>query len=172
MCARSTSISKGFEALGAKVTLPKGGLSARRLPEEGLHGAHIYFDVVSVGATMNIMLAAVLAKGQTIMENCAKSRISSIWRTSSTRWGQTSRGAGTDVIKIRGVERLQGGSYSIIPDQIEAGTFMAAVAACGGSVLVKTLSPSIWSASPPSSRRWAWRSRNSTIRCWCGGRTA
>ena len=132
---------KGFEALGAKVTLPKGGYIRAEAPEEGLHGAHIYFDVVSVGATMNIMLAAVLAKGQTIMENCAKEPHIVDLANFLNAMGADVKGAGTDVIKIRGVERLQGGSYSIIPDQIEAGTCMAAVAACGGSVLVKNVIP-------------------------------
>ena len=132
---------KGFEALGATVTLPKGGYIRAEAPEEGLHGAHIYFDVVSVGATMNIMLAAVLAKGQTIMENCAKEPHIVDLANFLNAMGANVKGAGTDVIKIRGVERLHGGTYSIIPDQIEAGTFMAAVAACGGSVLVKNVIP-------------------------------
>ena len=111
------------------------------LPEEGLHGAHIYFDVVSVGATMNIMLAAVLAKGQTVLENCAKEPHIVDLANFLNALGADVKGAGTDVIKIRGVESLHGGSYSIIPDQIEAGTFMAAVAACGGAVLVKNVIP-------------------------------
>ena len=121
---------KGFEALGAKVTLPKGGYIRVEAPEDGLHGAHIYFDVVTVGATMNIMLAAVLAKGQTIMENCAKEPHIVDLANFLNALGADVKGAGTDVIKIRGVESLHGGSYSIIPDQIEAGTFMAAAAAC------------------------------------------
>ena len=132
---------KGFEALGAKVTLPKGGYIRVEAPEDGLHGAHIYFDVVTVGATMNIMLAAVLAKGQTIMENCAKEPHIVDLANFLNAMGADVKGAGTDVIKIRGVESLHGGNYSIIPDQIEAGTFMAAVAACGGSVLVKNVIP-------------------------------
>ena len=132
---------KGFEALGAKVTLPKGGYIRAEAAEEGLHGAHIYFDVVSVGATMNIMLAAVLAKGQTVLENCAKEPHIVDLANFLNALGADVKGAGTDVIKIRGVESLHGGSYSIIPDQIEAGTFMAAVAACGGSVLVKNVIP-------------------------------
>ncbi|MGI6181632.1 MAG: UDP-N-acetylglucosamine 1-carboxyvinyltransferase [Agathobaculum sp.] len=132
---------KGFEALGATVTLPQGGFIRAQAPEGGLRGAHIYFDVVSVGATMNIMLAAVLAKGQTIMENCAKEPHIVDLANFLNAMGADVKGAGTDVIKIRGVERLHGGSYSIIPDQIEAGTFMAAVAACGGSVLVKNVIP-------------------------------
>ena len=116
---------KGFEALGAKVTLPKGGYIRVEAPEDGLHGAHIYFDVVTVGATMNIMLAAVLAKGQTIMENCAKEPHIVDLANFLNALGADVKGAGTDVIKIRGVESLHGGSYSIIPDQIEAGPFMA-----------------------------------------------
>lgn len=132
---------KGFEALGASVTLPKGGYIRAEAPEEGLHGAHIYFDVVSVGATMNIMLAAVLAKGQTVMENCAKEPHIVDLANFLNAMGANVKGAGTDVIKVRGVERLHGGTYSIIPDQIEAGTFMTAVAACGGSVLIKNVIP-------------------------------
>ena len=132
---------KGFEALGAKVTLPEGGYIRAEAPPEGLHGARIYFDVVSVGATMNIMLAAVLAKGQTVMENCAKEPHIVDLANFLNAMGADVKGAGTDVIKIRGVERLCGGVYSIIPDQIEAGTFMAAVAACGGSVLIKNVIP-------------------------------
>ncbi|MDY3618322.1 UDP-N-acetylglucosamine 1-carboxyvinyltransferase [Agathobaculum sp.] len=132
---------KGFEALGAKVTLPKGGFIRAEAPEDGLKGAHIYFDVVTVGATMNVMLAAVLAKGQTILENCAKEPHIVDLANFLNAMGADVKGAGTDVIKIRGVEKLHGGSYSIIPDQIEAGTFMAAVAACGGSVLVKNVIP-------------------------------
>lgn len=132
---------KGFEALGAKVILPKGGYIRAEAPKEGLHGAHIYFDVVSVGATMNIMLAAVLAKGQTIMENCAKEPHVVDLANFLNAMGANVKGAGTDVIKIRGVDRLHGGAYTIIPDQIEAGTFMTAVAACGGSVLVKNVIP-------------------------------
>ena len=132
---------KGFEALGAKVTLPKGGYIRVEAPEDGLHGAHIYFDVVTVGATMNIMLAAVLAKGQTIMENCAKEPHIVDLANFLNAMGADVKGAGTDVIKIRGVESLHGGSYSIIPDRIEAVSFMAAVAACGGSVLVKNVIP-------------------------------
>ena len=132
---------KGFEALGAKVTLPKGGYIRVEAPEDGLHGAHIYFDVVTVGATMNIMLAAVLAKGQTIMENCAKEPHIVDLANFLNALGADVKGAGTDVIKIRGVESLHGGSYSIIPDQIETGTYMAAVAATGGDVLIQNVIP-------------------------------
>ena len=132
---------KGFEALGAKVTLPKGGYIRVEAPEDGLHGAHIYFDVVTVGATMNIMLAAVLAKGQTIMENCAKEPHIVDLANFLNALGADVKGAGTDVIKIRGVESLHGGSYSIIPDQIEAGTFMFAAAATRGDVTVRNVIP-------------------------------
>ena len=132
---------KGFEALGATVTLPKGGYIRAEAPEEGLHGAHIYFDVVSVGATMNIMLAAVLAKGQTIMENCAKEPHIVDLANFLNSMGADVRGAGTDSIKVNGVERLHGGSYTIIPDQIEAGTYMVACAAAGGEVKIKNVIP-------------------------------
>ena len=130
-----------MKALGAKGHSAQGGYIRVEAPEDGLHGAHIYFDVVTVGATMNIMLAAVLAKGQTIMENCAKEPHIVDLANFLNALGADVKGAGTDVIKIRGVESLHGGSYSIIPDQIEAGTFMAAAAACGGSVLVKNVIP-------------------------------
>ena len=132
---------KGFEALGAKVTLPKGGYIRVEAPEDGLHGAHIYFDVVTVGATMNIMLAAVLAKGQTIMENCAKEPHIVDLANFLNMCGADVRGAGTDVIKVRGVQQMHGCTYSIIPDQIEAGSYMVAAAATGGDVLVKNVTP-------------------------------
>ena len=132
---------KGFEALGAKVTLPKGGYIRVEAPEDGLHGAHIYFDVVTVGATMNIMLAAVLAKGQTIMENCAKEPHIVDLANFLNALGADVKGAGTDVIKIRGVSRLHKTDYSIIPDQIEAGTFMFAAAATRGDVTVMNVIP-------------------------------
>ena len=132
---------KGFEALGAKVTLPKGGYIRVEAPEDGLHGAHIYFDVVTVGATMNIMLAAVLAKGQTIMENCAKEPHIVDLANFLNAMGADVKGAGTDVIKVRGVEKMHGCTYSIIPDQIEAGSYMVAAAATGGDVLIKNVTP-------------------------------
>lgn len=131
---------KGFEALGATVSIRKGGFIHADAPN-GLTGAHIYFDVVSVGATINIMLAAVLAKGMTIIENAAKEPHIVDLANFLNAMGADVKGAGTDVIKIRGVERLHGGTYSIIPDQIEAGTFMAAVAACGGQALIKNVIP-------------------------------
>lgn len=131
---------KGFEAMGAKVSI-KGGNIIADAPEEGLHGAHIYFDVVSVGATINIMLAAVLAEGQTIIENAAKEPHIVDLANFLNVMGADVKGAGTDIIKIRGVKKMAGGSYSIIPDQIEAGTYMAAVAATGGQVLIKNVIP-------------------------------
>lgn len=131
---------KGFKALGASIEIREGGYIHADAPN-GLSGAHIYFDVVSVGATINIMLAAVLAKGQTILENCAKEPHIVDLANFLNSMGADVKGAGTDVIKIRGVHRLRGGMYSIIPDQIEAGTYMAAVAACGGQVLVKNVIP-------------------------------
>ena len=131
---------KGFEALGATVSNREGGFIHADAPN-GLTGAHIYFDVVSVGATINIMLAAVLAKGMTIIENAAKEPHIVDLANFLNAMGADVKGAGTDVIKIRGVERLHGGTYSIIPDQIEAGTFMAAVAACGGQALIKNVIP-------------------------------
>jgi UDP-N-acetylglucosamine 1-carboxyvinyltransferase len=104
-------------------------------------GGHVYLDIVSVGATMNIMIGAVLAKGTTIIENCAKEPHIVDLANFLNSMGARVSGAGTDVIKVRGVDRLSGGAYSIIPDQIEAGTYMAAAAACGGSVLVENVIP-------------------------------
>ena len=132
---------KGFEALGAKVTLPKGGYIRVEAPEDGLHGAHIYFDVVTVGATMNIMIGAVLANGTTVIENAAKEPHIVDLANFLNAMGAKVSGAGTDVIKIRGVRSLHGGNYSIIPDQIETGTYMAAVAATGGDVLIQNVIP-------------------------------
>ncbi len=131
---------KGFEALGATVEQIDGYVCADA-PEEGLTGGHVFLDKVSVGATMNIMIAAVLAHGTTVIENCAKEPHIVDLANFLNSMGARVSGAGTDVIKIRGVERLGGGSYCIIPDQIEAGTYMAAVAAAGGDVLIKNLIP-------------------------------
>ncbi|MBP3313883.1 MAG: UDP-N-acetylglucosamine 1-carboxyvinyltransferase [Oscillospiraceae bacterium] len=131
---------KGFEALGATVDVP-GDTVFAEAPEGGLLSGHIYLDVVSVGATMNIMMAATLAEGTTIIENCAKEPHVVDLANFLNAMGAHISGAGTDIIKIRGVERLAGGSYSIIPDQIEAGTYIAAVAAAGGNVLVQNVIP-------------------------------
>ena len=129
---------KGFEALGVNISLEHGMVEASSVQ---LKGNHIYLDVVSVGATVNIMLAAVMAQGLTIIENSAKEpHIVDLANFLSTM-GADIRGAGTDVIKIHGVERLHGCTYSIIPDQIEAGTFMAAAVATGGEVLIKNVIP-------------------------------
>ena len=131
---------KGFSALGAGVTTEGGYINA--IVESGrLTGANIYLDVVSVGATMNIMMAAALAQGDTVIENCAKEPHIVDLANFLNSMGADIRGAGTDTIKIRGVERLSGGSYAIIPDQIEAGTYMAAAAAVGGDVLIENVIP-------------------------------
>ena len=131
---------KGFRAMGAEVTVEGGEILAHA--EDGrLHGANIYLDVVSVGATMNIMMAAVLAEGSTVIENAAKEPHIVDLANFLNSMGADVKGAGTDTIKIRGVEHLGGGTYAIIPDQIEAGTYMAAVAAAGGQVLIKNVIP-------------------------------
>ena len=129
---------KGFEALGAEITTDYGFIHATS-PQ--LYGSHIYLDVVSVGATINIMLAAVKAKGLTIIENCAKEPHIVDLANFLNSMGADIRGAGTDVIKIHGVDILHGTTYSIIPDQIEAGTYMTMAAATGGDVLIKNVIP-------------------------------
>ncbi|MBU5436165.1 UDP-N-acetylglucosamine 1-carboxyvinyltransferase [Pseudoflavonifractor sp. MSJ-37] len=131
---------KGFVAMGAEVDV-KGGYIHAAAKDGRLNGTTVYMDIVSVGATMNIMLAAALAKGLTIIENAAKEPHIVDLANFLNSMGADIMGAGTDVIKIRGVDRLGGGSYSIIPDQIEAGTYMAATAAAGGSVLIKNVIP-------------------------------
>lgn len=129
---------KGFEALGAEVTTDYGFIHATA---KELFGSHIYLDVVSVGATINIMLAAVKAKGLTILENAAKEPHIVDLANFLNSMGADIRGAGTDVIKIHGVDVLRGTTYSIIPDQIEAGTYMTMAAATGGDVLIKNVIP-------------------------------
>ena len=129
---------KGFEALGANVTIDGGMINAKA---DLLLGSHIYFDVVSVGATINVMLAAVKAKGLTILENVAKEPHIVDLANFLNSMGADIRGAGTDVIKIHGVDILHGTTYSIIPDQIEAGTYMVAAAATYGDVLIKNVIP-------------------------------
>ena len=131
---------KGFEALGAMVE-QSGGYVTCDAPEGGLKGGHVYLDIVSVGATMNILLASALADGMTIIENCAKEPHIVDLANFLNAMGARISGAGTDVIKVRGVKALTGGSYSIIPDQIEAGTYMAAVAAVGGAVTIRNVIP-------------------------------
>ena len=131
---------KGFEAMGANVE-QVGGYVCADAPEGGLQGGHVYLDIVSVGATMNILLAAVLCSGMTIIENCAKEPHIVDLANFMNAMGAKVSGAGKDVIKVRGVKRLAGGSYTIIPDQIEAGTYMAAAAAVGGDVTVENIIP-------------------------------
>ena len=129
---------KGFRALGAKVEIVKGSVVAHAID---LVGSHIYLDVVSVGATINIMMAAALAEGQTILENVAKEPHVVDVANFLNSMGANIKGAGTDVIRIRGVSRLHGTEYSVIPDQIEAGTFMCAAAATRGDVMVRNVIP-------------------------------
>ena len=127
--------------MGAEVDVRGGFVNAWVKDGKRLSGAQVYLDIVSVGATMNIMLAAALADGTTIIENAAKEPHIVDLANFLNSMGARIMGAGTDVIKIKGVERLNGGTYSIIPDQIEAGTYMAAVAATGGEVLIKNVIP-------------------------------
>ncbi len=129
---------KGFEALGATVTLEYGMIMAEA---NELVGANVYFDKVSVGATVNVILASVLAKGNTVIENAAKEPHIVDLANFLNAMGAKIRGAGTDTIKIRGVSSLHGGIYSIIPDQIEAGTFMIAAAATRGDVTITNIIP-------------------------------
>ncbi len=129
---------KGFRALGADVDIEHGKIVAEA---EYLRGTHLYFDVVSVGATINVMMAAAMAEGLTIMENVAKEPHVVDVANFLNSMGANIRGAGTDVIKIRGVKKLHKSEYSIIPDQIEAGTFMFAAAATKGDVTVMNVIP-------------------------------
>lgn len=129
---------KGFELLGASIKVEHGVIFAKA---EELVGNSIYLDVVSVGATINIMLAAVKATGLTIIENAAKEPHIVDVANFLNSMGADIKGAGTDIIKVRGVEKLYGGSYSIIPDQIEAGTYMIAAAISGGDVIIKNIIP-------------------------------
>ncbi len=129
---------KGFKALGADYYLENGMVKVKC---NGLIGTHIYLDVVSVGATVNIMLAAVKAKGLTVIENAAKEPHIVDLANFLNCMGADIFGAGTDVIKINGVKELKGVTYSIIPDQIEAGTYMVAAAATGGDVIVENVIP-------------------------------
>lgn len=131
---------KGFEAMGANVEVKNGFIHAD-VPSGCLTGVQVYFDIVSVGATMNVMLAATLAQGLTVIENAAKEPHIVDLANFLNSMGADIMGAGTDIIKIRGVPSLRGGSYSIIPDQIEAGTYMAAVAAVGGEVRITNVIP-------------------------------
>ena len=129
---------KSFSALGAKYTVESGVVI---LKADELNGAHIYFDIVTVGATINAMLAAVLANGMTVIENSAKEPHIVDLANFLNAMGADIMGVGTDVIKIRGVSRLHSATHSIIPDQIEAGTYMVAAAATRGNVLVRGVIP-------------------------------
>lgn len=129
---------KGFRALGARIDIERGAVIAHAID---LVGSHIYMDVVSVGATINVMMAAALAEGQTILENAAKEPHVVDVANFLNSMGANIKGAGTDIIRIRGVRKLHGTSYSIIPDQIEAGTFMCAAAVTRGDITVKNVIP-------------------------------
>ena len=131
---------KGFEAMGAMVE-QSGGYVCADAPKGGLRGGHVYLDIVSVGATMNIIIAATLARGRTVIENAAREPHIVDLANFLNSMGADIRGAGTDTIKIRGVEHMHGCNYSIIPDQIEAGTYMVAAAATDGNVLIKNVIP-------------------------------
>ena len=129
---------KGFEALGAYVKIEHGAV---KIKADRLIGANIFFDVISVGATINVMLAATLAEGTTILENVAREpHVVDVANFLNTM-GANVKGAGTDIIRITGVKELKGCNYSVIPDQIEAGTYMIAVAACGGKVTINNIIP-------------------------------
>lgn len=129
---------KGFRALGAEVVIEHGLIKAKA---RRLVGSHIYMDGVSVGATINIMMAAALAEGRTIIENAAKEPHVVDVANFLSSMGANIKGAGTDVVRIKGVSRLHGTEYTIIPDQIEAGTFMFAAAITKGDVTVKNVIP-------------------------------
>lgn len=129
---------KGFEALGAKVTIEHGTVNVKA---DRLVGANVFFDVVSVGATINVMLAATMAEGVTVLENAAKEPHVVDLANFLNSMGADIRGAGTDVIRIKGVSSMSGCNYSVVPDQIEAGTFMIAAAATKGDITIKNIIP-------------------------------
>lgn len=128
---------KGFEALGAQVTNEHGAMYLRT--EDGLHGTRIFMDMVSIGATINVMLAAVKAEGKTIIENAAREPEIIDVATLLNNMGANIRGAGTDIIRIEGVKKLHGCRHSIIPDRIEAGTYLAMAAAMGEGIKVRNV---------------------------------
>ena len=129
---------KGFRALGAEVNIRHGAIMASA---SDLHGSHIFMDMVSVGATINVMMAASMARGNTTIENAAKEPHVVDVANFLNSMGANIKGAGTDVIRIKGVSHLHGTEYAVIPDQIEAGTYMAAVAATGGELLIRNVIP-------------------------------
>ncbi len=130
---------KAFAALGGSCSMNEGLITVKA--PNGIHGANIYMDVVTVGATMNTILAAVKARGLTVIENAAREPHVVDLANFLNTLGADIRGAGTDTIRIHGVQKLRGATYAIIPDQIEAGTYMAAAAATGGDVTVKNVTP-------------------------------
>lgn len=130
---------KGFDALGATTTIENGNIES--IARDGLCGAHLYFDNVTVGGTINVMLAAVKAKGQTVIENAAREPHIVDVANFLNSCGANISGAGTDVIKIKGVSELHGTTYAIIPDMIEAGTYMCAAAAAGGTLKITNVIP-------------------------------
>lgn len=130
---------KGFTAMGASIDVKNGVLTA--VTDGGLKGSSVFLDVVSVGATINILLAAAKAEGETIIENAAREPHIVDLANFLNYMGASIRGAGTNIIRVRGVKTLRGGSYSIIPDQIEAGTYMAAAAGSGGRVEILNVTP-------------------------------
>ena len=131
---------KGMTAMGATIEIKEGFVYANT-PDGKMHGAKVYLDKVSVGATMNIILAASMAKGRTVIENAAREPHIVDLANFLNSMGADVRGAGTDTVKVYGVDKLHGGTYSIIPDQIEAGTYMVACAAAGGEVRLKNVIP-------------------------------
>ena len=142
MSAWATSIDqhiKGFKALGAEID--ESSATSMKIEAKELKGAHIFLDMVSVGATINIMLAAVYATGQTVIENAAKEPEVVDVANFLTSMGANIKGAGTSTIKITGVEKLHGSEYQVIPDRIEAGTYMCIAAACGENIILNNIVP-------------------------------
>ena len=136
---------RGLEAMGAEITV-EGGYIKAKAPEGGLRGAHFFFDIVSVTGTENIMMAAALAKGRSVLENAAREpEVVDLANFINSMGGKVS-GAGTDTLVIDGVERLGGGRYSVMPDRIETGTYLVAAAATGGRVKLKDTDPTILEA--------------------------
>ena len=160
---------KGFAALGASCRIEHGYIVAEA---KDLHGAHIYFDVVSVGATINIMMAATLASGQTIIENAAKEPHVVDLANFLNSMGARIKGAGTDVIRISGVEKLHGTEYAIIPDQIEAGTMMMAAAVTRGDITVRGVIPKHLDSISAKLKEMGCfiQEYDDAVRVFCGGR--
>ena len=153
---------KAFTAFGAEDSVEYGQIHVR---SEHLVGGHVFFDTVSVGATMNAMLAAVLAEGTTILENVAREPHIVDLANFLNMMGADVHGAGTDVIKIHGVKEMHGCNYSIIPDQIEAGSYMVAAAITKGDITLHNVIPKHMEPITPSCARRLRGGRNSTTRC-------